>query len=105
MSAPPVAARWQDGWAVKLPNPPPEALGFIGEASLSDRGGGGDVVPTPGTTAGSSASAASHAARGAVTLGFVSTVSVLIIAGLCVVLRRASSNGGGESSHLFVGGG
>lgn len=63
-------------------------------------------MPTPGTTAGSSASAASHAARGAVTVGFVSTLSgmaMLIIAGLCVVLRRASNNGGGEGSHFIVG--
>lgn len=87
------AARWQDGWAVKLSNPPPRTLGVSG--------GWGNALPTAesvGGNAGGAKQSASHAARGAVTMGFVSTVivMVMIVSGaVFMVLRRASHGGGG----------
>ena len=91
------AARWQDGWAVKLSNPPPETFGLFqgaGEGAVEGR--------RPVTVAGSDSAQAKHsasdAALGAVTAGLVGTVFamvVIVLAALCFVLRRASHGGGG----------
>ena len=59
-------ARWQDGWAVKLSNPPPVTFGFFHGAA-----GGGVDGRRPVTVAGSDSAQAKHsasdAALGAVT--------------------------------------
>lgn len=84
---------------MKLSNPPPRTLGVSG--------GLGDALPTAESVGGNASGAkqsASHAARGAVTMGFVSTVIVMVMIvsmAVFVVLRRASHGGGGGGTFLW----
>lgn len=84
-------ARWQDGWAVKLPNPPPSTLGVAGTSASED------PLPVP---MGSGVTGVQQAAaeRGAVTAGLVGTVTgMLVVVSICLyfVLRKANMAGGG----------
>ncbi|CAM9135994.1 unnamed protein product [Scytosiphon promiscuus] len=94
-----VPARWQDGWAVKLPNPPPKMLGV--SSSKVD-----DPLPyTPGTrTSGSTGVQQAAAERGAITAGLVGTVTgmlVVVSLGLYFVLRKASHAGGSLTASRY----
>ncbi|CAN0490796.1 unnamed protein product [Ectocarpus sp. 12 AP-2014] len=90
-------ARWQDGWAVKLPNPPPSTLG------VADTGAWEEPLPVP---IGSGAAEAQQAAaeRGAVTAGLVGTVTgMLVVVSICLyfVLRKANMAGGALSAPRY----
>ena len=84
---------------MKLPNPPPKTLGVSGswEDPVPVAGGAGTGVGVGvGPTAGAQQAAAE---RGAVTAGFVGTVTgmlVVVSLGLYFVLRKATHAGGGE---------
>ncbi|CAM9713464.1 unnamed protein product [Ectocarpus fasciculatus] len=90
-------ARWQDGWAVKLPNPPPPTLGVAGTGTWED------PLPVP---MGSGATDAQQAAaeRGAVTAGLVGTVTgMLVVVSICLyfVLRKANMASGALSATRY----
>lgn len=91
-------AKWQDGWAVKLSNPPPKTLGVSGSTWRTEAGASAvDYLPRGEEGANK---AAADAARGAVTVGFVGTVIgmvAIVSSALCLVLRRANVAGGGET--------
>lgn len=96
------SARWQDGFAVKLSNPPPKTLGVLSGSMNAGTGArdslrGGDV-----SDAGAANQAANEAAKGAVTIGFVGSfigTAIFVSAALCLILRRASHGGGGTLSR------
>lgn len=83
---------------MKLPNPPPKTLGVSSSWVNPLPAAGGS-----GSGAGVAASAGAQQAaveRGAVTAGFVGTVTgmlVVVSLGLYFVLRKATHAGGGES--------
>lgn len=90
------SARWQDGWAVKLPNPPPKTLGVSsGWVDPVPVAGGPGTGVSAGTGAGAQQAAAE---RGAITAGLVGTVTgmlVVVSLGLYFGLRKATHTAGG----------